>query len=177
MQKSDNMTRLFEDESKISELEKFNRERALTNILESEEHMSLEGSGDDNCPHPWCARKHILLARGHMREAVEHADFDHKDMYREAHKKLDDWLDGGDIDELRRLRNWLRGKFKDTSLGVKCDDGVCHYDVEGLEIDVSSDDDKEDITDDEEEKDKSDVESVIDDIFTKAKTEKFERIS
>lgn len=112
---------MFEDEDELTDLEKFNRKRCLANIIVAEEHMSLEGNIDGETTHPWCARKHIMMAEDHMREAIEHTNREGmRRKYSDARKKLEEWLEEeGNVAELRDIRNYLREIFKDTSLPDK----------------------------------------------------------
>lgn len=123
---------MFEDKDKITELEKFNRERCLANIVVAEEHMTLDGSIDGQTTHAWCVRKHIMIASDHMREAVEHTkNGELRQKYIEAKNKINEWLDNqGSLSELRNLRNWLRQVFKDESLPENIDENcdVCDRD-------------------------------------------------
>lgn len=131
---------LFEDEDSIGELEKFNRKRALQNLLSAEEHLSLNDREEDlPCSHIWCVKKHLLMTEDHMREAIEHSDGD--EVYSEARKKVNDWLESdGSLGELRELRNWMRGKFNDSSINVSCEDNICSYDDAGMDKEDKNDD-------------------------------------
>lgn len=136
---------LFEDEDDIGKLEKFNRKRALQNILSAEEHLSLNDKGNDlPCSHIWCVKKHMLMTEDHLREAVEHSDGN--EMYSEARKRVKGWLEGdGDVGELRELRNWIRGKFNDTSINVNCESGICSYDNDGMDKEDKKNNEKQEI--------------------------------
>lgn len=130
---------MFEDEDNISDLEKFNRKRALTNTIVAEEHISLENQ-NISCSHIWCARKHMLMAQDHLREAVEHTEQpDMRPKYKTLIDELEDWLEDGDVSQLREIRNRMRDVFKETSLSTPCDTGVCDLDTDGIEKEVERD--------------------------------------
>lgn len=121
-------------------LYKYNTRKALSHLLAIEEHLREIGENDISC-NTWCTKKHYLLCdEHHMDEALSHAPKHMKEPLRAIRRKIKDWYENSsELEEriagIRDLRNEFRQVINDETLGVECEDGVCHHDQLSIEKD------------------------------------------
>lgn len=113
-----------------AELEKFNKEGVLTNLLSIEEH--LVGSNNIGNHNQWCGRKHFLLGSGHhafeLQQLTSDKDPKLSKKIGEFRKKWAGIMDNKPTSaKIRDLRNEWREIIKDDTLKTKCGT-VCQLD-------------------------------------------------